>query len=315
MAPPKFKDFSKSNDDAHSKDFICDVFNTKVNHKLNMGEHGNGEFTAKLNYNTSNSTSAPEFEFKQTVGDFYPKFMQGMTVTKTMGNNGSCKSKFEKNCASSKSKVTVECTSGLTMDKWFSISKPSFTFDNAGDKHAAQLKITPAANLNGMDNANFNIAYNVAGANLGADFTYNFAKSTSAHHLKLAKSTNGLNFCLGLKQANVIELSASKNINKSLKTPCGCIAFDLDNFHSKSTYDLNKSNWESSVAFDYNNINAFGFALSKGKSKINLKTLEYADRASFKINDSLSVNLGSKTNLDADAFKNWRIGAALNFSL
>merc|ERR1712060_819615 len=174
------------------------------------------------------------------------KFMQGMTVTKTMGNNGSCKSKFEKNCASSKSKVTVECTSGLTMDKWFSISKPSFTFDNAGDKHAAQLKITPAANLNGMDNANFN-------------FAYNFAKSTSAHHLKLAKSTNGLNFCLGLKQANVIELSASKNINKSLKTPCGCIALDLDNFHSKSTYDLNKSNWESSVAFDYNNINAFGF--------------------------------------------------------
>lgn len=314
MAPPKFKDFSKSNDDAHNKDFICDVFNSKINHNFDCGEHGSGEFTGKLNYNTSNAAVAPEFEIKQKIGSFYPSFLQGATVTKTLSNNGSIKSKIEKPCSKG-NKMTFQFNSGLAIDKWFAVSKPSFTFDNAGDKHAFQLNVTPAADLQGMDNTNFNISYNAAGANIGAEVAYNFKNQNVGHHLKLAKSVNGLDFCLGLKQANIIELSASKSINKNLKSPCGCLSFSLDNLHSKSTYDLNKSNWESSVAFDYNNINAFGFALSKGKSKINLKTLEYADRASFKINDNLSVNLGSKTNLDADAFKNWRIGAALNFSL
>lgn len=55
--------------------------------------------------------------------------------------------------------------------------------------------------------------------------------------------------------------------------------------------------------------------MSKGKSKLNLKSLELVEVASIKVNDSLSVNLGSKTNLDANFFQNWKIGAALNFSL
>ena len=150
MAPPKFKDFSKASDDAHSKDFIVDVLNTKINHKIAAGEHGNGEFTAKLNYNTASSAVAPEFEFKQKLGSFYPAFMQNVSVTKTLANNGSVKTKFEKNCANSNSKMTFQFNSGLSVDKWLAVSKPSFTFDNAGDKYTAQLNLVPAGNLMGI---------------------------------------------------------------------------------------------------------------------------------------------------------------------
>lgn len=317
MAPPKFKDFSKASDDAHSKDFLVDVLNTKISHKIAAGNHGDGEFTAKLNYNTGSAAApTPEFEFKQKLGAFYPAFLQNVSVTKTLANNGSVKTKLEKSCGGSSSKMTFQFNSGLTVDKWLAVSKPSFTFDNAGDKYTAQLNLVPAGNLMGMDNADLGLSYNAAGANLGAQIAYNFANSAIAHHLKLAKSSNGLDFCLGLKQANLIELSASKSLNsKTIKSPCGSISLALNNIHSKSTYDLAKADWQSSVAFEYDNISAFGFSMSKGKSKINLKTLEYADRASFKVNDSLSVNLGSKTNLNANAFQNWKIGAALNFSL
>ena len=41
-------------------------------HSCLCGEHGSGEFTGKLNYNTSNAAVAPEFEIKQKIGSFYP---------------------------------------------------------------------------------------------------------------------------------------------------------------------------------------------------------------------------------------------------
>ena len=125
--PPKFKDLHKSSDDAFSKDFHSECYNNKIKSPYSMGNYGNGTLTQKLNYNTATQKPAAELEFKHTVGDVYGKYFEGMTVTKTIASGCDfAKVKYEKNCATSGGKCTLEYNQGLGLgSNMLSLSKPS----------------------------------------------------------------------------------------------------------------------------------------------------------------------------------------------
>ena len=99
MAPPKFKDLHKANDDAFSKDYHSQCVNQKLSTKYSNGSIGNGTMTHKLNYSTSASKPSGEIEFKHTIGSAFGKYLDGAVATKTYNSgNGSMKFKLEKNC-------------------------------------------------------------------------------------------------------------------------------------------------------------------------------------------------------------------------
>lgn len=312
--PPKFKDLHKSADDAFSKDFHTECYNNKLKSNYTCGDYGFGSMTQKLNFNTATQKPSAEIEFKHTMGDVYGRFMEGMTVTKTIASGAdSCKVKYEKNCKSSGGKCTLEYNQGIGMGgNMMKLSKPSLTFDLGKDKFTSQLNIKPQDSFMGVDSATFNTVMAAGPAHLGFSAGYGFKDSKVSHAIKFSKNANGLNLALGLANANDVELVMSKNCNKNVNL--GLCSFDITNVHSKSQYSVNNGNWGSQLAIEHDNCKVGSLALTKGKIKVDLKTLDYAERGTIKVNDNIDFSFGAKSNLSGSFFDNFKLGAAVDFS-
>jgi len=310
--PPKFKDLHKAADDAMDKDFHLNCFNNKMSQNYDMGEKGSGAITQKLNYNTTSGTPSAEFEFKHKCGPEY-KVFNGTTVTKTFNSgSGDMKAKMEKNC--SLGKFTFESTFGAGLGKdHFSFKKPALTFDIGKEKATTQLQIKPLNGFSGVDNASLNTVFAAGPAHIGLSAAYGFEKGSIDHAVKLAKSVNGTNFALGVKNADKLELVLSKNLGKQVSMGSFC-AFTLTALHSKSQYSIGSGDWGSQLCFNYDNASCGGLNFGNGKMKVDLKTMEYQERATLKISDNLKFSFGAKSKLDGDFFSNFKIGSSMEFS-
>lgn len=312
--PPKFKDLHKAADDAMDKDFHLNCFNNKMSQSYDMAGKGSGSITQKLNYNTTSGSPSAEFEFKHKCGADY-KFMEGMTITKTFNSgSGDMKLKAEKNCSTSGGKFTFESVfgAGLGMDH-FSFKKPALTFDLGKEKATTQLQIKPLSGFSGVDSASLNTVFAAGPAHIGLSAAYGFEKGSIDHAVKLAKSVNGTNFALGVKNADKLELVLSKKLGKEVNMGSFC-AFTLTALHSKSQYSVSSGDWGSQLCFNYDNASCGGLNFGNGKMKVDLKTMEYQERATMKISDNLKFSFGAKSKLDADFFSSFKIGSSVEFS-
>merc|ERR1712088_755884 len=182
-------------------------------------------------------------------------------------------------------KFTFESTFGAGLGKdHFSFKKPALTFDIGKEKATTQLQIKPLNGFSGVD-----------------------------HAVKLAKSVNGTNFALGVKNADKLELVLSKNLGKQVSMGSFC-AFTLTALHSKSQYSIGSGDWGSQLCFNYDNASCGGLNFGNGKMKVDLKTMEYQERATLKISDNLKFSFGAKSKLDGDFFSNFKIGSSMEFS-
>jgi len=311
--PPKFKDLHKAADDAMDKDFHLNCFNNKMSQSYDMGGKGAGSISQKLNYNTSTGAPSAEFEFKHKCGPDYMMF-EGINVTQTYNSgSGDMKVKCEKNCATSGGKFTFETVlgAGLGMDH-FSFKKPALTFDIGKEKATTQLQIKPLNGFSGVDSASLNTVFAAGPAHIGLSAAYGFEKGSVDHAVKLAKSVNGTNFALGLKNANNLELVLSKSLNVAVNTSMFAVTFNK--VHSKSQYSINSGDWGSQLCFNYDNGNVGGLKFGNGKMKVDLKTLEWSERASMKISDNLKFSIGAKSKLDTGFLNNFKIGSSMEFS-
>jgi len=313
--PPKFKDLHKAADDAFDKDFHSDCFNNKLSQKYCGGSLGSGSVTQKLNYKPSTGKPSAEFEFKHKMGTSHGKFLEGMDVTKTFSSGSDqMKLKMEKNCSSSGGKFTFETSLGAGLGSGhFSFKKPSITFDLGKEKCTTQLNIKTLDCFAGVESTSLNLVFAAGPAHIGLSGCYGFEKGNIDHHVKLAKSANGLNFALGLKNANNLEMVLSKKLDCSQKLG-GLCAWTITNAHLKSQYGINSGDWGSQLAVNYENASVAGLKFGSGKCKVDLKTLEYGERATIKVSDSLAFSFGAKSKLDANFFNNFKIGTSLAFS-
>lgn len=313
--PPKFKDLHKATDDAFDKDFHADCFNNKLTQKYCAGSLGSGSVTQKLNYNTATGKPSAEFEFKHKQGPSHGAALEGMDITKTFSSGSDqMKLKMEKNCKSSGGKFTFESTMGVGLgNRHFSFKKPSITFDLGKEKCTTQLNIKTLDCFAGVESTSLNLVFAAGPAHIGLSGCYGFKDGNLDHHVKLAKSSNGVNFALGLKNANNVEMVTSKKLDLSHSFGSFC-AWTLTNVHLKAQYGVNSGDWGSQLAVNYDNASVAGLNFGSGKCKVDLKTLEYAERATIKVSDSLAFSFGARSKLNADFFNNFRLGSSLAFT-
>lgn len=307
--PPKFADLHKSTDDAFSKDFNVDCLNTKITHNYEMGTLGNGKMTSKVDFSTGKSEPKLEVEFKHNMDQYFGMNWKGVTATKTLTSGSDLvKMKMEKGLAGGKvtAKFNQHCGN-------FSVSKPDLSFDIGKENFTSNLNIIPQSNFKGLSSVNFSTVAKTGPVHTGLKLDYNMAKGSLDHHLKITKACNSLNFTLGLKNINNVELIASKNINKNLNL--GFFTGVYTNIHSKSSYDIKSNNWNSDICLEWANGKVGTFDLAKGKTKFNLKDRSFAENCVINVNSALGVTLGWSTTVGGDMFSNSKVGAGLTFNL
>jgi len=280
-----------------------------------MGSIGNGTMTHKLNYSTSASKPSGEIEFKHTVGSDFGKYLDGAVCTKTFNSgNPFYKYKLEKGCGNG-TKWTFEsnCALGLNMPPTCTMTKPNLTLDFAKEKHTSQIIIKPSECFKGLESAALNTTIAAGPVHLGLSVGYGIKDGAVTHAAKLAKSANGLDFAVGMSNANDINLAVSKAVNKN-GINMGICSFDLKNVHLAAQYSVKDGNWGSQLALEHTNCQVGSLNLTKGKWKLDLKTLEYAERATIKVNDNVDFAFGAKSKMDGNFFNNFKVGAAINFT-
>lgn len=308
--PPLFKDLHKKTDDAFSKDFKVGCFNSKIAHKYDMGNLGDGKATTKIDYATSNTNPKVELEWAHNMDQYLGLNLKGVKMTKTITSGSDLvQAKMEKNLGAGK--LTCKWNQGLS--NWLNLSKPDFSYDIGKDKFNTQLNIIPESNFKGLDSISLSTVAKTGPVNTGLKLNYNMPKSALNHHLKLTKACDGLNLTLGLENANNLELLISKNINKNVDLKL--FNLNIDNIHSKTNYDIKSSNWNSDLCAEWSNSNVGSIGFSNGKCKLNLKDLTYHESATINVNDSLGATFAFKSTMDSDLFNNTKMGIALNFNL
>lgn len=311
-----FSDMHKDLDDVFSKDYPLGALNFEIKQKNMKGGSPfdnsamNGEMDFKLHTTHDACGNANKTEFTSAMN-----MSNGAKVTEKMNCCGAYSAKYEHKMGNMTyvSDMGLNLAEGLSMAALNNFSN-EFKFANA--KCNAAMKLSG----NGImpSNMNMNVVFPFGKNSVGADFNYDLSgQSAPTHHVQ-AKFGHGKGYaCVGLKNANNIELMLRQDMNMKGMSPYpfSLIAgrINVDSMFLK--LDHNMANSESGLECAWTGSHPFGSM----KRSLNPMTGRMETSDKIKINDNIEATLACGMNVfdlknGCNGFKGAKVGTTLNFT-